>query len=109
MTLSEIKACLRAAGKSHADIARELSVSTAIVQGVLSGRFKGISGEAHKVAVALGLKEGVIVPDGMPISEAMRLAGEGGAPRRTAKPRSATRQPATAREGMLAPVKESAR
>lgn len=61
-------------GKTPVDVARELDVRVAIVRGVLDGRFKGERGDAHKVAVALGLKDGVIVPDDMSISEAMKVA-----------------------------------
>lgn len=59
-------------GKTVTDVARELGVSPVIVRGVIDGRFKGTRGEAHKVAVALGIKEGVIVADDMPIAEAMK-------------------------------------
>lgn len=45
-----------------------------IVRGILSGKFKGNWGEAHRVAVVLGTKEGVVVSDDMPLSEALRAA-----------------------------------
>lgn len=61
-------------GKTSVDVARELNVPVAVVRGVIDGRFKGDRGDAHKVAVALGLKNGVIVPDDMPIAEAMKVA-----------------------------------
>lgn len=61
-------------GKTSADVARELGVSPAIVRGVIEGRFKGARGDAHKVAVALGMKSGVIVDDSMSITAAIKAA-----------------------------------
>lgn len=75
LTLDQARERLRRAGKSASDVARELNVDRAVVVNLLSGRVKGLRGDAHKVAVHLGLKEGVIVPDDMPIREAMKLAG----------------------------------
>lgn len=74
VSLEEAKARLSRIGKTAGDVARELGVSSAIVRGVLDGRFKGARGDAHKVAVALGIKDGVIVEDGMSISDAMKAA-----------------------------------
>ena len=74
VSLEEAKARLSRIGKTAGDVARELGVSSAIVRGVLDGRFKGARGDAHKVAVALGVKDGVIVEDGMSISDAMKAA-----------------------------------
>lgn len=74
VSLEEAKIRLARIGKTAGDVARELGVSHAIVRGVLEGRFKGTRGDAHKVAVALGLKDGLIVADGMSISEAMKAA-----------------------------------
>lgn len=74
VSLEEAKARLTYIGKTAGDVARELGVSNAIVRGVLDGRFKGNRGDAHKVAVALGLKDGVIVEDGMSIREAIKAA-----------------------------------
>lgn len=59
-------------GKSHGDIARELGVNRTVVRGVIYGRLKGDRGDAHKVAVALGMKDGVIVDGGTSISEAIK-------------------------------------
>ncbi|WP_072381545.1 hypothetical protein [Novosphingobium sp. NDB2Meth1] len=73
-SLEEVRERLNRIGKTVADVARELGVSQSIVRGVLSGRFKGAHGDAHKVAVALGLKNGIIVADGMSISDAMKAA-----------------------------------
>lgn len=69
-----IRDSLSRMGKTPADIARELSVSPAIVRGVIEGRFKGTRGAAHKVAVALGLKDGVIVDDAAPVARAVKAA-----------------------------------
>lgn len=69
-----IRASLSRMGKTSADIARELAVSPQVVRGVIDGRFKGSRGDAHKVAVALGLKDGVIVSDATPIAEAVKAA-----------------------------------
>ena len=70
--LEEARTRLSLIGKSATDLARELGVSREIVSAVLSGRLKGTRGDAHKVAVALGLKNGVIIQNGTSISEAMR-------------------------------------
>lgn len=61
-------------GKTAVDVARELAVPVATVRGVMDGRIKGERGDAHKVAVALGLKDGIIIDDDMPITEAMKVA-----------------------------------
>ncbi len=74
ITREEAKARLSRLGKTAADVARELGVSGAIVRGVLDGTLKGATGDAHKVAVALGMKDGVIVDDRMSISDAMKAA-----------------------------------
>jgi len=69
-----IRQALSRLGKSHSDVARELGVDRAVVRGVLYGRLKGARGDAHKVAVALGLKDGFIMADGTPIAEAVKAA-----------------------------------
>lgn len=61
-------------GKTAVDVARELDVPVATVRGVMDGRIKGDRGAAHRVAVALGIKDGVIISDDMSISEAMKVA-----------------------------------
>lgn len=72
--LEAIREGLLRIGKTQADVARELNVDHSIVQGVLNGRLKGARGDAHKVAVALGLKEGIIVEGGMSIADAVKAA-----------------------------------
>jgi len=69
-----IREALSRIGKSHADVARELGVDRTVVRGVIYGRLRGARGDAHKVAVALGMKDGVIVDDAMPIVEAVKAA-----------------------------------
>jgi len=72
ITREEAKAALSRMGKTAGDLARELGVSSAMVRGVLNGQFKGATGDAHKVAVALGLKDGVIVGEGTSIADALK-------------------------------------
>jgi len=72
LSREEVRDRLSRAGKTTVDVAHELNVSPATVRGVIDGRFKGNRGDAHKVAVALGLKVGVIVADDMPIAEALK-------------------------------------
>ena len=74
LTLKEARERLVRIGRTASDVARELGVSKQVVLGVLDGRFKGTRGDAHKVAVALGLKEGIIIADDMPIVDAMKAA-----------------------------------
>lgn len=69
-----IRDALSRLGKSHSDVARELGVDRAVVRGVLYGHLKGARGDAHKVAVALGIKDGVVVNDAMTISDAIKAA-----------------------------------
>jgi len=72
--IKAIRDALSRIGKSQAEIARELGVDWSTVQGVLSGRLKGSRGDAHKVAVALGLKDGLIVDAATPIRHAIKAA-----------------------------------
>mgnify|MGYP002078600760 CR=1 FL=1 len=72
--LKAIRDALARTGTSHADLACELGVPRAIVRGVLYGHLKGARGDAHKVAVALGLKDGLIVADGMSAVDAIKAA-----------------------------------
>ena len=67
-----IREALSRIGKSHSDLARELGVDRTVVRGVLYGRLKGARGDAHKVAVALGMKDGVIVDDHAPVADAIK-------------------------------------
>ncbi len=74
VSLEAIRQGLARIGKSQADIARELGVDQSIVQGVLCGRLKGSRGDAHKVAVALGIKDGLIVDEATSIADAIKAA-----------------------------------
>lgn len=74
ITREEAKARLSRIGKTATDVARELNVSAAIVRGVLDGTFKGATGDAHKVAVALGIKDGVIIAANVSLADAMQAA-----------------------------------
>jgi len=47
-------------GLSISDWARQNGFSTSLVYQVLSGQRKALRGESHKIAVLLGLKEGII-------------------------------------------------
>lgn len=51
---------LRYQGQSMADWARENGFNPELVRRVLLGRGKHLRGESHKIAVKLGLKEGII-------------------------------------------------
>jgi gp16 family phage-associated protein len=59
-TLDEVRADLDRRGKSVRDWAREHGVSDRIVYELLRGRLKGRRGQTHKVAVLLGLKDGIV-------------------------------------------------
>jgi gp16 family phage-associated protein len=62
-TAAQARAWLDRQGKSVQQFAREHDVDAATTYQVLSGRKKGRRGEAHKVAVLLGMKDGVISAD----------------------------------------------
>lgn len=59
-TPDEVRADLDRRGKSVREWAREHGFSDRIVYEVLRGRLKGRRGQTHKVAVLLGLKDGVV-------------------------------------------------
>lgn len=56
----EAKASLRKRGVTIREWARQNGLSERIVHEVLRGRFKGKYGQAHRAAVLLGIKDGVI-------------------------------------------------
>ncbi|TXF11900.1 DNA-binding protein [Pelomicrobium methylotrophicum] len=58
------RAALERIGLGKTTLARMLGVHPSIVNEVLRGRLIGVRGDAHKVAVALGLKDGDILPKG---------------------------------------------
>ena len=53
---------LREAGLSVPEWAKANGFNPATVKAVLYGHSKGLRGEAHRVAVALGVKSGLVVP-----------------------------------------------
>jgi gp16 family phage-associated protein len=59
-SIEEIRKDFERRGKTFRDWAREHGVSDRIVYGVIHGRFKGRRGQAHRVAVLLGLKDGIV-------------------------------------------------
>lgn len=60
-TPDEVKREFQRAGISIREWARKNKFDHQAVYGVLNGRFKGGRGNSHRIAVALGLKEGHIV------------------------------------------------
>lgn len=62
-TPAQAKEWLSKQGKSVQDFAREHGLSPAICYQVLAGTKKGRRGEAHRAAVLLGIKEGVVPQD----------------------------------------------
>jgi gp16 family phage-associated protein len=62
-TTEEVRADMARRGVTAAAWARKNGVAPETVRGVLLGRIKGRSGEAHKVAVLLGIKDGEIVEE----------------------------------------------
>ena len=69
-TAAQAKAWLEYQGKSVQEFAREHGVDPATTYQVLAGRKKGKRGEAHKVAVLLGMKDGIITSQGTHLTEA---------------------------------------
>lgn len=59
-SLQQAKEELRFQGLSMADWARENGFNPELVRKVLLGRYKCWRGESHKIAVKLGLKQGII-------------------------------------------------
>jgi gp16 family phage-associated protein len=58
--IDRVKAEMAEIGLTQAEWARQNNVSREVVADVLSGRRKCLWGESHKVAVALGLKQGQV-------------------------------------------------
>ncbi len=59
LTLEEIRTALRAAGKTQADLAREISAELGVpvdtVTKFLCGRLSGMRGDARRIRVRLGM------------------------------------------------------
>jgi gp16 family phage-associated protein len=63
-TVQDVKKELSHSGITAAAWAKAHAVNPETVRGLLLGRIKGRNGDAHKVAVLLGLKDGEIVECG---------------------------------------------
>ena len=55
---------MQASGVSISQWSRDNSFSRAVVAAVLAGRCSCLRGEAHAVAVALGIKDGIVIKPG---------------------------------------------
>lgn len=66
----------RRVGVTVPKVAREMGVHPETVRRVLKGKLVGNRGDAHKVAVLLGLKDGVVTPEGTSAVEALRMAAK---------------------------------
>jgi gp16 family phage-associated protein len=60
LTPEQARAALDREGKSIAMFSRENRLNKNLVSDLLNGRKKGLRGEAHRAAVLLGIKEGVV-------------------------------------------------
>lgn len=60
LTPEEAKAALRHRGKTVVDFAKENGFCRGLVYQVLSGKRPGHRGQSHRIAVKLGIKNGVI-------------------------------------------------
>lgn len=58
--LDAVRADLQARGKTVASVASELQIPASTVYAVLAGQKRCLRGDAHRAAVLLGLKDGVI-------------------------------------------------
>lgn len=59
-TARQVRTELRRSGVSIAEWARANQASYSLTHELLAGRIKGHRGESHRIAVLLGLKDGVI-------------------------------------------------
>jgi len=60
LTPEQARAALDREGISIADFSRRHDLNKNLVSDLLNGRKKGRRGEAHRAAVLLGLKEGIV-------------------------------------------------
>ena len=60
LTTEQARAALDRKGVSLAEFSRKNSLNKNLVSDLLNGRKKGLRGEAHRAAVLLGIKDGVI-------------------------------------------------
>lgn len=65
LTREQARQKLDQMGLTGSEFARMYSMSPDTVNGVLDGRKKGQRGEAHKAAVLLGIKDGIILDEGV--------------------------------------------
>lgn len=72
-TPSEVRAWLERHGVTVSGWARAHGFPPSVVFAVLSGRTRGRHGQAHRAAVALGLKETALVDEESPLAEATGL------------------------------------
>lgn len=63
LTAEQARAKLDREGISIAEFSRKHGLNKNLVSDLLNGRKKGRRGEAHRAAVLLGIKEGVVQPD----------------------------------------------
>lgn len=73
-TTEEAKAWLVYRGITVSQWSRDHGFSQALVREVLAGRKKGLRGQAHNIAIALGLKRGI------PTDKPARVTPAGGRP-----------------------------
>lgn len=73
--LTQARARFSRVGYTIPQFAKELDVHPAVVRRVLQGKLFGNWGDAHKVCVALGLKDGVIAKPGESLEDLLRRAG----------------------------------
>ena len=59
-TAADVRADLDRRGKTIRETARDIGVSERVLHELLRGRFKGRRGQAHRAAVLLGMKDGVV-------------------------------------------------
>lgn len=62
LTLEQARAKLDREGISIAEFSRRHGLNRNMVSDLLNGRKKGKYGEAHRAAVLLGIKDGVVKP-----------------------------------------------
>lgn len=60
LTPEQARAALDRSGTSIAEFCRQYELNRNLVSDLLNGRKKGRRGEAHRAAVLLGIKDGVI-------------------------------------------------
>jgi gp16 family phage-associated protein len=59
-SIQEVRKDFERRGQTYRAWAREHGLSERVVYEILRGRFKGRRGQAHKAAVLLGIKDGIV-------------------------------------------------